>query len=125
MLRFSDQIHTAYLDALNARSLAGASAILATLRDFNAPPEHHDAAWTALLTAYAMGPRAAWATAILEAMRIDLVVAIATLPALPPVIDQDDIAQALITEALAAALDGPTNPARWTRHRLISRATTT
>jgi hypothetical protein len=44
------------------------------------------------------------------------------MPALPQVIGQDDIAQALMTEVLAAAAEGPTTPARWTRNRLITRA---
>jgi len=124
MLRFSDQIHTAYLDAVHAGKLDGAPALLEMLGDFNARPELHDLAWTALLNGYKNGPREAWAIAVLEAMRVDLVVAIASMPALPPIIGHDDIAQALIVETLAAASDGPTYPARWTRHRLITRATT-
>jgi hypothetical protein len=53
-------------------------------------------------------------------MRVDLLAALGALPA----ITRDDIAQQLATEVLATALEGPTNPARWTRHRLITRAPT-
>jgi hypothetical protein len=47
-----------------------------------------------------------------EAMCPDLVVTIAAMPAMPPAITHDEVAQQLITELLAAALDGPTEPAR-------------
>ena len=56
--------------------------------------------------------------------RVDLLAALGALPAIPPAITCDDIAQQLVTEVLAGALDGPTTSARWTRHRLITRATT-
>ena len=124
MLRFSDQIQAAYRAAVRSGTLAGAEPLISVIGDFNAPPEQHDAAWAALLKAYSEGSRQAWAAAVLEAVRIDLVVAIVAMPALPPVIGRDDIAQALIAETLDAALEGPTLPARWTRHRLITRATT-
>jgi DNA-directed RNA polymerase specialized sigma24 family protein len=43
---------------------------------------------------------------------------------MPPAISRADIAQQLIAELLAAAGDTPAEPARWTPHRLMSRATT-
>jgi hypothetical protein len=90
------------------------------LRDFNAPEQERDELWTQLIDHYIAGPRQAWAAALLEVMRVDLLAALGALPA----ITCDDIAQQLATEVLATALEGPTNPARWTRHRLITRATT-
>jgi hypothetical protein len=73
---------------------------------------------------YTSGPRQAWAAALLEVMRVDLLAALGALPAMPPAITRDDIAKQFVTDLLGAALDGPTTPARWTRHRLITRATT-
>jgi hypothetical protein len=56
-----------------------------------------------------MGP---CATAVLEAMRVDIVVPLATMPALPPVIGQDDIAQVLMTETwLPPSMGLPAQPA--------------
>ncbi len=124
MLRLSDQIHATYLEVAARDDLRHAQPLLDCLRDFNAPPEDHDAAWTELLGRYVQGPRQLWAVAVLEAMRVDLLVVLVSLPALPPVITRDDMAQQLVTEILAAALEGPPNPARWARHRLLTRATT-
>ena len=56
-------------------------------------------------------------------MGVDLLAALGALPAIPPAMTRVDIAQQLVTEVLAAALGGPTTPARWTWHRLITRAT--
>jgi len=79
--------------------------------------------WSQVLRDYAEGPRTAWATVILEAMCPDLVITIAAMPAMPPAITHDEVAQQLITEILAAALDGPAEPARWSPNRLLSTAT--
>ena len=124
MLRLSDQIHATFLEAADGDTLGSARPLLDCLCDFNAAPEDHDAAWTELLARYAAGPRPTWALAVLEAMRLDLLAELASLPALPPVITRDDIAQQLVAETLSAALDGPPSPARWTRNRLLTRATT-
>ena len=124
MLRLSDQIHAMYVEAAAKDDLRSAQPLLDCLCDFNAPPEEHDTAWTELLSRYAAGPRQLWAVAVLETMRVDLLAELASLHALPPVITRDDIAQQLVIETLVAALQGPTNPARWTRHRLLTRATT-
>src|SRR5260370_35426594 len=48
---------------------------------------------------------------------------IAPMPAMPPAAPHDEVAQQLIPELLAAALDGPTEPARWSPNRLLSTAT--
>ena len=124
MLRLSDQIHRAYQSALSSGSIDGAESLVVRLRDFNAPEQERDELWTQLIDHYIARPRQAWAAALLEVMRVDLIAALGALPAVPPAITRDDIAQQLVTEVLAAALEGPTTPARWTRHRLITRATT-
>lgn len=94
------------------------------LRDFNAPEPERDELWTQLINHYTAGPRQAWPAALLQVMGVDLLAALGALPAIPPTMTRVDIAQQLVTEVLAAALDGPTTPARWTWHRLITRATT-
>jgi hypothetical protein len=123
MIRLSDQIHRAYRAALSSGSIGGAESLVVRLRDLNAPEQEGDELWTELIDHYIAGPRQAWAAALLEVMRVDLVSALAALPALPPAITRDDIAQQLATDVLATALEGPTNPARLTRDRLITRAT--
>ena len=124
MIRLSDQIHRAYQAALSSGSIDGAESLVVRLRDFNAAEQERDELWTKLIDHYIGGPRQAWAAALLEVMRVDLLVALGALPAMPPTITRDDIAQQLATDVLATALEGPTNPARWTPHRLITRATT-
>ncbi len=124
MLRLSDQIHRAYQAALSSGSIDGAEPLVVRLRDFNAPEHARDELWAQLIGHYIAGPRQAWAAALLEVMRVDLLAALGALPAMPPAITRDDIAQQLATDMLATALEGPTNPARWTPHRLITRATT-
>ena len=124
MLRLSDQIHRAYQAALSSGSIDGAESLVVRLRDFDAPVQERDELWTQLIDHYIARPRQAWAAALLEVMRVDLLAALGALPAIPPAITRDDIAQQLVTDLLAAALEGPTTPARWTRHRLITRATT-
>lgn len=47
----------------------------------------------------------------------------ASIPTLPEAITRDDIGQQMVIELLAAALEGPTVPARWTPNRLLSLAT--
>ncbi len=124
MIRLSDQIHRAYRAALSSGSIGGAESLVVRLRDLNAPEQERDELWTQLIDHYIAGPRQAWAAALLEVMRVDLLAALGALPALPPAITRDDIAQQLATDVLATALEGPTNPARLTRDRLITRATT-
>ena len=124
MLRLSDQIHRAYQAALSSGSIDGAESLVVRLRDFNAPEPERDQLWSQLIDNYIAGPRQGWAAALLEVMGVDLLAALGALPAIPPTMTRVDIGQELVAEVLAAALDGPTTPARWTRHRLITRATT-
>ena len=123
MMRFIDQIHQAFRDSVRSGSLATAQDLPARLRDLATPPEERDQIWNDVLQAYIAGPRHQWATIVLEAMCPDIAVTVAKIPAIPPAITREEVAQQLITELLIAALDGPTQPARWSPNRLLSNAT--
>jgi len=123
MMRFIDQIHQAFRDTVRSGSLATAQDLPARLRDLATPPEERDQIWNDVLQAYIAGPRHQWATIVLEAMCPDIAVTVAKIPAIPPAITREEVAQQLITELLIAALDGPTQPARWSPNRLLSNAT--
>ena len=123
MMRFADQIHEAFRETIRAGSLVGVDDLPSRLRSWRAPAESRDRMWAQVLRAYIEGPRTEWATIILEAMCPDLVITIAAMPAMPPAITHDEVAQQLITELLTAALDGPAEPARWSPNRLLSTAT--
>jgi hypothetical protein len=123
MMRFVDQIHQAFRDTVRSGSLATAQDLPARLRDLATPPEERDQIWNDVLHAYIAGPRRQWATIVLEAMCPDIAVTVVKIPAIPPAITRDEVAQQLITELLIAALDGPTQPARWSPNRLLSNAT--
>ncbi len=123
MMRFVDQIHQAFRDTVRSGSLATAQDLPARLRDLATPPEERDQIWNDVLQAYIAGPRHQWATIVLEAMCPDIAVTVAKIPAIPPAITREEVAQQLITELLIAALDGPTQPARWSPNRLLSNAT--
>ena len=123
MMRFVDQIHQAFRETVRSSSLVGVEDLPGKLRDLATPPEQRDRMWSDLLHAYVEGPRQPWATVILETMCQDLAVTVALVPAMPPAISHEDIAHQLITELLAAALDGPPELARWSPNRLLSMAT--
>ena len=123
MMRFIDQIHQAFRETIRSGSLATAQDLPARLRDLATPPEERDQIWNDVLQAYIAGPRHQWATIVLEAMCPDIAVTVAKIPAIPPAITREEVAQQLITELLIAALDGPTQPARWSPNRLLSNAT--
>ena len=128
MLRFSDQIHRAFIDTVQSGVLdvpeADLLALPIRLRNLECPGEERDTLWRLLVGRFQAGPRGPWSAVVLEAMRPDLAAAIASIPAMPPAISRNDIAQQLIAELLAAAGDAPAEPARWIPHRLMSRATT-
>lgn len=123
MMRFIDQIHQAFRDTVRSGSLATAQDLPGRLRDLATPPEERDQIWNDVLQAYIAGPRHQWATIVLEAMCPDIAVTVAKIPAIPAAITREEVAQQLITELLIAALDGPTQPARWSPNRLLSNAT--
>ena len=122
MMRFTDQIQRAFAETVRSGTLPDVEDLPERLRDFTSKGPELDVLWTDLLRHFQDGPRQLWATVLLEAMRPDLAVAVAVVPAFPPAITRDEVAQQLIADLLAAALDGPVDPARWTPNRLISRA---
>jgi DNA-directed RNA polymerase specialized sigma24 family protein len=122
MMRFTDQIHRAFLETVRSGALPGADDLPERLRDFSIPGDELDQLWVQALDGYRTGPRQAWATVLLEAMRPDLAAAVVAVPAVPPAITREELAQHLIVEVLTAASEGPSFPARWTPNRLISRA---
>lgn len=122
MMRFTDQIQKAFAETVRSGILPGVKDLPERLRDFAAPGPELDKLWTDLLRHFQDGPRQHWATVLLEAMRVDLAAAVAVVPAFPPVVTHEDFAQQLMANLLAAALDVPVEPARWTPNRLISRA---
>ncbi|MGI0131193.1 MAG: hypothetical protein ACREEC_13760 [Thermoplasmata archaeon] len=124
MFEFGDQIHSAFREAVESGALEGGEDILARIRNLDTPAEERDHLWTRLLTSYVAGPRQPWATAILEALRFDLVAVAAGAQIFTSTVGRDDIAQHLVAEVLSAAVDGPADPARWTPNRLVTRATT-
>jgi len=122
MMQFTDQIQRAFAETVRSGHLSEVRDLPARLRDFTCDGFTLDLLWSDLLRCYRDGPRQAWATVLLEAMRPDLAGAVAVVPAFPPVVTREDYAQQLMTNLLAAALDDPVDPARWTPNRLISRA---
>ena len=122
MMQFTDQIQRAFAETVRSGLPSEARDLPARLRDFTCDGATLDVLWSDLLRCYRNGPRQAWATVLLEAMRPDLAAAVAVVPAFPPVVTREDYAQQLMANLLAAALDGPVDPARWTPNRLISRA---
>ena len=122
MMQFTDQIQRAFAETVRSGLPSEARDLPARLRDFTCDGATLDVLWSDLLHCYRTGPRQAWATVLLEAMRPDLAAAVAVVPAFPPVVTREDYAQQLMANLLAAALDGPVDPARWTPNRLISRA---
>ena len=122
MMQFTEQIQRAFEEIVRSGVLPGIEKLPERLRDYLAPESELDVLWAELLQHFQEGPRQVWATVLLEAMRPDLAVAVAVVPAFPPVLTQEDYAQQLMANLLTAALELRVQPARWTPHRLISHA---
>ena len=79
--------------------------------------------WAALLQAYRLGPRARWSGLLIERLGPWLSAARRQLPAVPPYLDPDDVAQQLIVEVLQIASRWqPLCEDRWIPRRLVERA---
>src|SRR4029077_5818240 len=111
MMQFTDQIQRAFAETVRSGPFSEVKDLPARLRDFTCDGSTLDVLWYELLRCYRDGPRQAWATVLLEAMRPDLAAAVAVVPAFPPVVTREDYAQQLMANLLAAALDGPVDPA--------------
>jgi hypothetical protein len=79
--------------------------------------------WAGLLEAYRIGPKQQWSGLLVERLGPWLTAARRQLHAVPPYLDQDDVAQQLILEVLQIASRWrPTCEDRWIPRRLVERA---
>jgi hypothetical protein len=79
--------------------------------------------WSVLLEAYRVGPKEKWSAVLLARLGPWLTVARKQLRAVPPYLDQDDVAQQLIVEVLQIASRWrPVCEDRWIPRRLVERA---
>lgn len=127
MLKLNDQIHHAFSATIRAGVLSeetGIKHLPYRLGDPACGPDERDELWSRMLQGFADGPREAWGSVILERLGPALVAALGSVLLIPPSHDRDDVAQQLVAEVFEAASEGPTQPARWSPNRLITRATT-
>ena len=79
--------------------------------------------WSVLLEAYRIGPKENWSALLLARLGPWLTVARKQLRAVPPYLDQDDVAQQLVVEVLQIASRWrPVCEDRWIPRRLVERA---
>ena len=79
--------------------------------------------WSALLAAYRLGPKDSWSGSLIERLGPWLTKARHRLIAVPPFLDNDDIAQQLVVEVLRiAARWRPQCEDRWIPRRLVEAA---
>jgi hypothetical protein len=79
--------------------------------------------WTALLEAYRTGDRQRWSGQLIDRLGPWLTAARRQLHAVPPYLDDEDIAQELLTEVLRIASRWrPVCEDRWVPRRLVERA---
>jgi len=79
--------------------------------------------WAGLLEAYRIGPKQQWSGLLVERLGPWLTAARRQLHAVPPYLDQDDVAQQLILEVLQIASRWrPICEDRWIPRRLVERA---
>jgi hypothetical protein len=79
--------------------------------------------WAGLLEAYRTGPKQKWSALLIERLGPWLTAARKQLHAVPPYLDQEDIAQELILEVLRIASRWrPVCEDRWIPRRLVERA---
>lgn len=80
---------------------------------------------TQVLCAYRRGPKERWGPVVVDLLAPGLVLMLPGLRPLPPVIDEDEIRQQLVVEALRAAATVPLlDSGRQTRFRITSRVYT-
>jgi hypothetical protein len=79
--------------------------------------------WVGLLEAYRKDPRQKWSALLIERLGPWLAAARRQLHAVPPYLDQDDVAQELVAEVLRIASRWrPVCEDRWIPRRLVERA---
>src|SRR5260370_18821307 len=98
--------------------------LLARARD-SSPygPAERDRLLTEIVAAYRAGPRQVWGPVILDLLAPALVELLPLLRPQPPVVDQEEIRQQLVMEALRAAAVMPIHAGgRATKVRILARA---
>ena len=97
-----------------------------TVEEMPAPAVDHRGApstWAGLLEAYRIGPKQRWSGLLVERLGPWLTASRRQLHAVPPYLDQDDVAQQLILEVLQIASRWrPICEDRWIPRRLVERA---
>ena len=97
-----------------------------TVEEMPKPDADHTGApstWAGLLEAYRIGPKQRWSGLLVERLGPWLTAARRQLHAVPPYLDQDDVAQQLILEVLQIASRWrPICEDRWIPRRLVERA---
>src|SRR5260370_6006218 len=79
--------------------------------------------WSALLAAYGLGPKVRWSGLLIERLGPWLTKARRRLIAVPPYLDNEDVAQQLVVEVLRiAARWRPQCEDRWIPRRLVEAA---
>ena len=79
--------------------------------------------WAELLEAYRVGPKQKWSGLLIESLGPWLTAARQQLHAVPPYLEQDDIAQELVLEVLRIASNWrPVCEDHWIPRRLVERA---
>jgi hypothetical protein len=98
----------------------------ATVEEMPAPAVDHTGApstWAGLLEAYRIGPKQRWSGLLVDRLGPWLTAARRQLHAVPPYLDQEDVAQQLILEVLQIASRWrPICEDRWIPRRLVERA---
>jgi hypothetical protein len=88
-----------------------------------AGPDEQELSWTALLEAYRVGPKEKWSGVLIERLGPWLTSARQRLFAVPPYLDDEDVAQQLVFVALRiAARWQPRCEERWVPRKLVEAA---
>jgi hypothetical protein len=122
---FADELRQGFLQIAGCLS-DQESAIVARARDpINTGAVERNRLLAKVVSAYRTGPKPVWGAVLLDLLAPTLVVILQGLRPVPPTIDEAELRQQLIAEALHAAATVPLlESGRQTRFRLTSRAYT-
>ena len=122
---FADELKQGFLRIANCLS-DEERAMVARARDpINTEAVERNRLLAQAVCAYRAGPKQVWGPVVLDLLAPTLVVILQGLRAVPPTIDEPELRQQLVAEALHAAATVPLlESGRQTRFRLTSRAYT-
>src|SRR5579872_499695 len=122
---FADELKHGFIEVAGRLS-DEEHALIARARDpINAEPAERDRLLAQVVCAYRVGPKSLWGPVVLDLLAPALIVILLSLGPVPPIIDEPEIRQQLVSEALLAAATVPLRTGgSYTRVRLISRAYT-